>query len=100
MPGVAQAPLLISPAGVIERSDGLVETALVIAAVINYRPAAVGAVGELGLRHEIDPPHRDRVEIEMAGNGLDSPLGNIGAFGSSISAIGVDGHGIRHDHLR
>src|SRR6202011_849548 len=69
-PGAAQALLLLSPAGIVERSDGLIETALIIPAVIDHRPAAVRAVGKLGLRHEIDPPHFDRVEIEMAGNRL------------------------------
>ena len=63
MPGIAQALLLLTPAGVVERSDGVVETARIIAAVINHRAAAVGAVAELGLRHEIDPPHCDRIEV-------------------------------------
>src|SRR6266436_32342 len=43
-PGAAQTLLLLAPARIVEGGDGLVETALVIAAVVDRRTAAVRAV--------------------------------------------------------
>src|SRR6516164_6246425 len=91
--------LLLAPAGVVECRDRLVETALVITAVIDHRSAAIRAVRKVGSWHEIVPPHDNRVETEMAGHRFDRPLGNVGSLRPAIAAIGIDRHCIGQDHL-
>src|SRR5262249_23952797 len=57
----SQTLLLLAPPSIVECRDGLFETALVIAAVVDHGPAAIGAIRKVGLWHEIEPPHRNRV---------------------------------------
>ena len=48
--------------------------------------------------NEIPPPHLDLVELEVACDRIDRALGDVCAFGPAIAAIGVNRHGIGHDH--
>jgi hypothetical protein len=93
-PGRAQTLLLRAAAGTVEGRESLVETTLVIAAVIDHGPAAVRAIRKIGWRDEIDPPHHNRIETEMAGHRFDRPFGNVGGLWASIAAIRVDRHRI------
>src|SRR5262249_14656649 len=91
-PDAAETLLLLTSSGVIECSGGFVETALVIAAVINHRLAAVRVIRKFRWQHEIDPPHFNWVETEMAGDRFNGPLGDVGSLGPPVAPISVDRH--------
>src|SRR6516165_5625040 len=85
---------------VIEGGQRLGKQALVVAAVIDHALAAVGPIGKVGALDEVLAPYLDLIELQMSRDGVDRTLGDVGALGSAIAAIGVDWHGVGDDDPR
>src|SRR5229473_3597535 len=90
----AQRLAFVSAAGVVEGLERLVEAALIIAAVEHHAHAAVRPIRKIGALNEILSSHVDLVEVEMTRNRIDGTFRNVGALGTSVTAIGVDWNGI------
>ena len=97
-PWVAQLIAFAAAAVVVEGFHRFCQEAFIIAAVVDHGGPVVGLVGKVGALDEIPAPHLDLVKAEVTRDCVDRPLGDVSAFGPAIAAIGVDRHGIGHDH--
>ena len=94
----AQLIALVASGVVIDGFHRLDEAALIIAAVINRGGSVIGSIRKVGGLNEITPAHFDLIEIEVTGDRVDRPFGDVCPLGPAISAIGVNRHGVRHHY--